>query len=148
MKKRITRRKRVRQITRRELVGGALAAAGVLTGAPAFLRGQNLNNKLNIAMIACGGRARANMNGDGGSRRRATDARSGPPRAFERLGRHSELGGNEVTRSPSLKGQNGEPLANAGVAVSFPFGRLKKSRGEIRLVRRLYFGSHPLAELV
>ncbi len=28
-----------------------------LTRAPAFLRGQNLNNKLNIAFIACGGRA-------------------------------------------------------------------------------------------
>ncbi|MHC4686334.1 MAG: hypothetical protein ACYTEW_18750, partial [Planctomycetota bacterium] len=65
MKKRITKNTRERQITRRELVGGALAAAGgVITGAPAFLRGQNLNNKLNIAMIACGGRANANMNGD------------------------------------------------------------------------------------
>jgi hypothetical protein len=84
MKKRITKNTRERQITRRELVGGALAAAGgVITGAPAFLRGQNLNNKLNIAMIACGGRANANMNGDGGSRRRGRGARaaapSGPP---------------------------------------------------------------------
>ncbi len=83
MKKRITKNTRERQITRRELIGGALAAAGVITGAPAFLRGQNLNNKLNIAMIACGGRANANMNGDGDSRRRERDARaaapSGPP---------------------------------------------------------------------
>ncbi len=70
MKKRITKNTREYQITRRELVGGAMAAAGgVITGAPAFLRGQNLNNKLNIAMIACGGRANANVNGDGGSRR-------------------------------------------------------------------------------
>ncbi len=30
--------------------------------APAFLRGQNLNNKLNIAFIACGGRANASLN--------------------------------------------------------------------------------------
>ncbi len=45
MKKRI-KNTRERQITRRELVGGALAAAGVIMGAPAFLRGQNLNNKL------------------------------------------------------------------------------------------------------
>ena len=83
MKKRITKNTRERHITRRELVGGALAAAGVITGAPAFLRGQNLNNKLNIAMIACGGRANANMNGDGASRRRKRDAQaaapSGPP---------------------------------------------------------------------
>lgn len=42
------------------MLGGALAAGGVLTAPPAFLRGQNLNDKLNIAMIACGGRANAN----------------------------------------------------------------------------------------
>src|SRR5512144_1373600 len=53
-------------ISRRQFVGRTLAAGGVITGAPAFLRGQNLNNKLNIAMIACGGRGNANMNGDGG----------------------------------------------------------------------------------
>ena len=52
-------------MTRREFVRGTLAAGGVIVGAPAFLRGQNLNNKLNIAMIACGGRGLANMNGDG-----------------------------------------------------------------------------------
>ena len=52
---------RQRQMTRREFVGRALAAAGVITGAPALLRGQNLNNKLNIAFIACGGRANASM---------------------------------------------------------------------------------------
>src|SRR5215216_494495 len=52
-----TRKTRPRQVTRREFVGGALAAAGVLTGAPAILRGRNLNDKLNIAFIACGGRA-------------------------------------------------------------------------------------------
>jgi hypothetical protein len=44
-------------MTRRQFVGGALAAAGVVTGAPAFLRGQNLNGKLDIAFIASGGRA-------------------------------------------------------------------------------------------
>ena len=79
MKKRI-KSTRERQITRRELVGGALAAAGVITGVPAFLRGQNLNNKLNIAMIACGGRGGANMNAvAGGSRRRKTDAQTAAP---------------------------------------------------------------------
>ena len=50
-----------RQMTRREFVGGAVTAAGVMPGAPAFLRGQNLNNKLNIAFIACGGRAHASL---------------------------------------------------------------------------------------
>ena len=50
-------KKKTTKLTRREFVGGAVAAAGVIAGAPAFLRGQNLNNKLNIAFIACGGRA-------------------------------------------------------------------------------------------
>jgi predicted dehydrogenase len=52
---------KTRKITRREFVGGAVAAAGIITRAPAFLRGQNLNNKLNIAFIACGGRALASL---------------------------------------------------------------------------------------
>ena len=62
MTNKTARNGRRRQITRREFVGGAVAAAGALTGAPAFLRGQNLNNKLNIAFIACGGRATASLN--------------------------------------------------------------------------------------
>jgi hypothetical protein len=78
MKKQITKGTSGHRITRRELVGGALAAAGAMAGVPALLRGQNLNNKLNIALIACGGRANANMNGDGGSRR-GKDAPDGPP---------------------------------------------------------------------
>ena len=49
------------QMTRREFVSGAVAAAGVLTGAPALLRGRNLNDKLDIAFIACGGRALDNL---------------------------------------------------------------------------------------
>lgn len=52
-----------RRITRRDFVGGAMATAGVLAGAPAILRGQNLNNKLNIAMIGVGGRGLANLKG-------------------------------------------------------------------------------------
>src|SRR6476469_9310821 len=50
-----------RGMTRREFVGRTLISAGVMAGAPAFLRGQNLNNKLNIAFIACGGRANASL---------------------------------------------------------------------------------------
>lgn len=65
MNQKFCRKEPLHRITRREFVGGALAAGTVITGAPAFLRGQNLNNKLNIAMIACGGRGLANMNGDG-----------------------------------------------------------------------------------
>src|SRR5689334_19108113 len=38
-----------------------LAAATLAV--PAFVRGRNLNDKLNIAMIACGGRGAANMKG-------------------------------------------------------------------------------------
>src|SRR5260370_7708093 len=49
------------QMTRREFVGRTLLTAGAIAGAPAFLRGQNLNNKLNIAFIACGGRANASL---------------------------------------------------------------------------------------
>src|SRR5262245_12365012 len=52
---------RGRRITRREFVGGAVAAAGVVTGAPAILRGQKATNRLRIAFIACGGRARASL---------------------------------------------------------------------------------------
>ena len=52
--------KRQRRITRREF-GTTLAAAGVFAAAPAILRGRNLNDKLNIAFIACGGRANASL---------------------------------------------------------------------------------------
>ena len=38
-----------RRMTRREFVGSAVAAVSAVAAAPAFLRGQNLNNKLNIA---------------------------------------------------------------------------------------------------
>src|SRR5690349_4131816 len=64
MKKKRTREKTssARGMTRREFVGTtALAAAGVMTGAPAILRGRNLNDKLDIAFIACGGRAKASL---------------------------------------------------------------------------------------
>src|SRR6476619_8319903 len=50
-----------RGMTRREFVGRTLVTAGVIAGAPAILRGQNLNNKLDIAFIACGGRANASL---------------------------------------------------------------------------------------
>ena len=49
-------------MTRREFVGRTLATAGVIAGAPAFLRGQNLNSKLDIAFIACGGRGNTSLN--------------------------------------------------------------------------------------
>ncbi len=52
----------VRQVTRREFVGSAIAAGAVFAHAPAVLRGQNLNSKLNIAVIGAGGRGRASIN--------------------------------------------------------------------------------------
>jgi predicted dehydrogenase len=50
-----------RSISRRGFVRKSLFTAGALTIAPAFLRGKNLNNKLNVAVIACGGRGAHNM---------------------------------------------------------------------------------------
>src|SRR5439155_5606701 len=47
-----------RRITRRKF----LAAAGATIAAPAFLRGRNLLDKLNIAIIGSGGRGGANLN--------------------------------------------------------------------------------------
>src|SRR5215467_4738018 len=82
--KKITNRTIARGITRREFVRGALAA-GLVSGAPAFLRGQNLNNKLNIAFIACGGRANASLaeltvvpGRNPGKGRKAEDSAAGP----------------------------------------------------------------------
>jgi predicted dehydrogenase len=40
-----------------------LTAAGVAAGAPALLRGQNLNDKLDIAIVGAGGRGAANLKG-------------------------------------------------------------------------------------
>ncbi|HXJ59748.1 MAG TPA: Gfo/Idh/MocA family oxidoreductase, partial [Verrucomicrobiae bacterium] len=50
-----------RSMTRRKFVGQTMATTALMAAAPAFLRGQNLNNKLNIAFIACGGRATASL---------------------------------------------------------------------------------------
>ena len=55
------KRKPQSRITRRDFVGGAVATVGVLAGGPALLRGQNLNNKLNIAIIGAGGREAARI---------------------------------------------------------------------------------------
>ena len=41
--------------TRRHFGRTLLAASSAVTVVPAFLRGQNLNSKLNIAIIGCGG---------------------------------------------------------------------------------------------
>lgn len=59
--KKARRTTRQGRMTRREFVGGAVAAAGVVTGAPALLRGRSLNDKLDIAFIASGGRAEASL---------------------------------------------------------------------------------------
>jgi hypothetical protein len=48
------------RIDRREFIKTSSLAAGALAfGVPAFLRGQNLNSKLNIACIGIGGKGRS-----------------------------------------------------------------------------------------
>ncbi|MDB5320766.1 MAG: gfo/Idh/MocA family oxidoreductase [Phycisphaerales bacterium] len=50
-----------KSISRRQFNrAAAAAAAGVIAGAPAFLRGQNLNDRLNIAIVGAGGRGASN----------------------------------------------------------------------------------------
>jgi predicted dehydrogenase len=49
------------KITRRNFTKTLVAAGAAFSAAPAFLRGQNLNDKLNIAVIACGGRGGSNL---------------------------------------------------------------------------------------
>src|SRR5437879_12870687 len=87
--KKTTNKTRSLQMTRREFVGRTLLTAGAMAGAPALLRGQNLNNKLNIAFIACGGRANDSLSeltivpgrssgGAGGGNRSGRANASGP----------------------------------------------------------------------
>jgi len=52
--------------TRRQFLQTMVAAGATLLGAPAFLRGRNLNEKLNIACIGVGGRGAANLAGVAG----------------------------------------------------------------------------------
>jgi predicted dehydrogenase len=48
-------------LSRRQFARGLLTAAGALGVAPAFLRGQDLNNKLRLAIIGAGGRGGSNL---------------------------------------------------------------------------------------
>jgi predicted dehydrogenase len=50
-----------RSLSRRHFTKTMLAAGAGITVAPTFLRGQNLNNKLNIAVIGAGGRGGSNL---------------------------------------------------------------------------------------
>ena len=50
-----------KRFTRRQFNASLLSAAAASLAAPAILRGQNLNSKLDIAMIACGGRGGSNL---------------------------------------------------------------------------------------
>jgi predicted dehydrogenase len=53
-----------KSMNRRQFLATSTAAAGAAAfGFPAILRGKNLNEKLNIAVIACGGRGAANLGG-------------------------------------------------------------------------------------
>ncbi|WP_425613448.1 Gfo/Idh/MocA family protein [Anatilimnocola sp. NA78] len=50
-----------RPVSRRKFLQTAAVASTFTLGAPAFLRGQNLNSKLNLAIIGCGGRGGSNL---------------------------------------------------------------------------------------
>ncbi|MCI0624034.1 MAG: Gfo/Idh/MocA family oxidoreductase [Acidobacteria bacterium] len=52
--------------TRRQFLQATMIAGGTLCGAPALLRGRNLNEKLNIACVGVGGRGAANLAGVAG----------------------------------------------------------------------------------
>jgi len=52
---------RINRVTRRQFAQLLLTTTGGIAMAPALLRGQNLNRKLNIAVVACGGRGAGNM---------------------------------------------------------------------------------------
>jgi predicted dehydrogenase len=49
------------RMNRRHFLKRAATTTAVALSAPAFLRGQDLNSKLNIAVIGCGGRGAANL---------------------------------------------------------------------------------------
>lgn len=51
------------QVSRRRFLQTSATAAAATFAAPAIVRGQNLNDKLNIAIIGSGGRGGANLNG-------------------------------------------------------------------------------------
>lgn len=51
------------ELTRRQFLNQATAAGIVTLAAPAIVRGRNLNDKLNLAIIGAGGRGAANLKG-------------------------------------------------------------------------------------
>ncbi|MHB0960572.1 MAG: Gfo/Idh/MocA family protein [Pirellulaceae bacterium] len=51
------------RLTRRQFTGSLMAATAGVMAVPGFVRGMNLNSKLNIAVIAAGGRGGANAEG-------------------------------------------------------------------------------------
>lgn len=54
-----------RAVSRRSFLGASMAAGAAIIGAPAIVRGQNLNEKLSIAIIGTGGRGAGNLQGVG-----------------------------------------------------------------------------------
>ncbi len=57
----ISRTSKRRNVSRRGFLKSAATAATAGFAAPAILRGRNLNEKLNIAIIGSGGRGGANL---------------------------------------------------------------------------------------
>src|SRR5262245_51758753 len=60
MTTRSTSRLRSAHFNRRQFLRSTTAAGAFVLGAPAFLRGKGLNEKLDIAIIGAGGRGEAN----------------------------------------------------------------------------------------
>ena len=56
-----TRPTSLARLTRRQFTGSVLAATAGVLAAPGYVRGLNLNSKLNVAAIAVGGRGGGNL---------------------------------------------------------------------------------------
>src|SRR5690349_8175195 len=52
---------KLHKLTRRQFTRALLTASATFSAAPVLLRGQNLNNKLSIAVVGTGGRGASNL---------------------------------------------------------------------------------------
>ena len=96
------------------------------TGAPAFLRGRNLNNKLNIAFIACGGRADREPER---AHHQAGRGRRGPrPRRKRRGAASGREHHGPLRREPERRGCRGPAIPESQEVQRFPAGLRQPER--------------------